>query len=113
MDIPKIFGKRLKEIRSELGITQEELAFLCSMQSSHIGQLERGIKSPTLDTLYKIANGLKIAVADLVAFDKKLGLPHNYDEKTNKIIAHLQRLNPSEKSQVLRIVKTFRSSDVI
>ena len=45
------FGKKLKSIRTSRHLSQEELAFQCNMQASHIGQIERGQKNPTLDTL--------------------------------------------------------------
>lgn len=109
MDINQTFGNRLKQIRSALRITQEELALKCDMQPSHIGQLERGIKSPTLETLYKIASGINIPLSELVAFEDKLVMPNNFDETTNKIIARVQRMKPMEKNQVLTIIKTFQS----
>jgi transcriptional regulator with XRE-family HTH domain len=108
MDINKIFGNRLRQIRAELEITQEELALKCDMQPSHIGQLERGIKSPTLETLYKIASGINIDVSDLVNFRETLEVPNNYDEQTNKIIAQVQKMSVTEKKRILTIVKTFR-----
>ena len=108
MDVNKIFGNRLKQVRAELSITQEELALKCDMQPSHIGQLERGIKSPTLETLYKIASGINLDVSELVDFQGKLAIPNTFDEKTNKIVARLQKMNDSEKGQVLTIVKTFK-----
>jgi transcriptional regulator with XRE-family HTH domain len=107
MNMSKIFGNRLREIRTELKITQEELAFKCDMQPSHIGQLERGIKSPTLDTLNKIALGIEVNISELVDFDSKLTIPNIFDEKTNKIVARIQKLKPNEKNQVLSIIKTF------
>ena len=107
MNMSKIFGVRLKEIRNDLKITQEELAFKCDMQPSHIGQLERGIKNPTLDTLYKISVGIEVSISELVNFDNKLVLPNNMDELTNKIMARIQKLKPNEKNQILSIVKTF------
>ena len=108
MNINKIFGSRLRQIRAELSITQEELAFKCDMQPSHIGQLERGIKSPTLETLHKISEGIDVSISDLVAFQDKLIIPDNFDEKINKIVARLQKMNDSEKSQILTIIKTFK-----
>lgn len=108
MDINKIFGNRLKEIRDELSITQEELALKCDMQPSHIGQLERGMKSPTLETLYKIASGINVQISELIHFKDKLVIPNSYDETTNKIVARVQKMKPDEKEQILTIIKTFR-----
>lgn len=42
------FGTRLKKIRIDRNLSQEELAFQCNMQASHIGQIERGQKTQRL-----------------------------------------------------------------
>jgi len=108
MGLDNVFANRLKQIRSEQSITQEEFAFKCDMQPAHIGQLERGVRNPTLETLYKIASGLGISVSELVDFQGKLIMPNTFDETTNKIIARVQRMSDDDKKQVLTIVKSFK-----
>ena len=108
MDVNKIFGCRLKQIRTRFAITQEELALKCNMQPSHIGQLERGIKSPTLETLDKIATGIGISISDLVDFESEIEIPNNFDEQTNKILARVQKMSRTKKTQILTIVKSFQ-----
>lgn len=92
-------------MRTEMGISQEELAYRCDMQPSHIGQIERGQKNPTLVTLEKLAQGFNTTVSDLTDFDKNPAIPN--DKTMNKIVSYLYKLNDKEKSQVLNIVKTF------
>lgn len=98
-------GKRLKQIRSDMGLSQEELAYRCSMQASHIGQIERGQKSPTLDTLEKLASGLNITVSELTDYSKDITVIH--DDVINKINSYLNKLDNKQKKQVLNIIKTF------
>ena len=98
-------GKRLKQIRSDMGLSQEELAYRCNMQASHIGQIERGQKSPTLETLEKLASGLNITVSVLTDYSKDIS-PSN-DETVNKINSYLAKLDNKQKKQVLNIIKTF------
>lgn len=100
------FGARLKKLRQEKKLSQEELAFQCNMQASHIGQLERGQKNPTLDTLIKIANGFEITLPELLDFDEK---PQNKNQNptVNKINAYLSALTEKQQKQVLAIIKTF------
>ncbi len=52
------FGKYLKEIRTLRGLTQEELGFQCGLHRTYISLLERGLKSPTLETIFKICKTL-------------------------------------------------------
>ena len=59
------FGKIVATLRKERSISQEELAFRCSVHRTYIGALERGEKSPTLNTIEKIAKGLNIPISEL------------------------------------------------
>lgn len=100
------FGRRLKSIRQNRKLSQEEFAFQCNMQASHIGQLERGQKSPTLETLKKISDGLNMPLTELLSFDKTDKL-ENRNVTVDKINAYLNKLTPKQQEQVLAIIKTF------
>lgn len=60
------FGKRVAELRRERGLSQEELAFRCDIHRTYIGFIERGEKSPTLNTINKLAQGLDVEIKDLL-----------------------------------------------
>jgi transcriptional regulator with XRE-family HTH domain len=62
----KAFAKILKSLRSEKGLSQEELGFRANLHRTFISQLERGLKSPTLDTLYDICGVLGITGSALL-----------------------------------------------
>ncbi|MBQ8506395.1 MAG: helix-turn-helix transcriptional regulator [Clostridia bacterium] len=106
MDAGQLLAKRVKEIRSKKGLSQEEMAFLCGTHASHIGQLEWGERNPTLETLEGIALGLNISISELLDFDLEPEVDY-YDTLTNKIIACVLRLPESEKKQILTIAKVF------
>lgn len=63
-----MFGLRVKELRIEKGITQEDLAFKIGVDRSYMGFVERGERNPTLGKIMKIAEVLKIKVRDLFSF---------------------------------------------
>lgn len=107
VNINKLFGNKLIEIRTELKITQEELGLKCNIQPSQMGKLERGEQSPTLDTIYKIAKSLEISPSELIDFKNKLEIPHVFDEETNKIFLRIQNLDKKEKSRILGSVKAL------
>lgn len=71
MDARKRLGRRIREIRLEMELSQEEMAYRCDTHPSHIGQLERGKRNPTLETLEGIAEGLNISIAELVDFERE------------------------------------------
>jgi len=51
-------GAKIREVRSTLNISQEQLAIMADVSRTHMGRIERGDKSPTVDTVEKIANAL-------------------------------------------------------
>jgi transcriptional regulator with XRE-family HTH domain len=59
------FGQRLKAVRTELGLSQQDVANASGMHHSHIGNIERG-GNPRLDTIARLAQGLGITPAELV-----------------------------------------------
>lgn len=64
----KAFGEVLKELRLERGLTQDKLAELASLNDrSHVSMLERGEKSPVLDTILHLANSLSISANELIS----------------------------------------------
>jgi transcriptional regulator with XRE-family HTH domain len=59
------FGKRIKELRSKRGMTQEALADAIGVDRSYMGFVERGERNPTLDKIARIAKALKVSLSTL------------------------------------------------
>lgn len=62
------FGKNLKKIRLEKGLTQEKLAFSIGVEISQISRIERGILNTTISTAEAIAKALDIPMKELFDF---------------------------------------------
>ena len=62
----KRFGEVLRELRLKRGLSQEELAFESDLNRQFISLLELGQRSPSLQTVYKIADGLGISGSELL-----------------------------------------------
>jgi transcriptional regulator with XRE-family HTH domain len=60
------FGKHLRLVRGQHGLSQEELAARAKLHRTYISLLERGVQSATLDTMEKIADALGISVKKLM-----------------------------------------------
>ncbi|MBB4071049.1 XRE family transcriptional regulator [Leucobacter sp. OH2974_COT-288] len=60
-------GKKLKEIRLRLGISQNDAAYLAHIDVSNFGKIERGEANPSLTTLTRIATALDTTVAELTS----------------------------------------------
>lgn len=67
-DIAKIIGQRIRTYRTQKGLSQEKLAELAGCHPTYIGQLERGEKNATLESVEKIASAMDISLSEL--FDK-------------------------------------------
>lgn len=62
----KKLGTKLKQLRKERKITQEELAERANLDPKSIIQIESGKRNPTLKTINKIARSLETSVSDLI-----------------------------------------------
>ena len=59
-------GDRIRKYRELSRMTQEQLTESCSLSTGYIGHLERGTRSPSLETLVKISQILRVSLDDLV-----------------------------------------------
>lgn len=66
-DCADIISGNLKKIREEQKLSLDNVAKLTGVSKSMIGQIERGEVSPTITTLWKIANGLKLSFTALLS----------------------------------------------
>jgi len=68
--VVKQLGRRIAQLRRERGMSQADLALRLKFTPTPqwVSQLERGTRSPTLDTLCKVADALEVTLADLVTF---------------------------------------------
>jgi transcriptional regulator with XRE-family HTH domain len=64
-NIKKIFGARVRALRSEKGWSQEDFAFECGLHRTYIGAVERGERNVSLENIKKIADTFKIDIAEL------------------------------------------------
>ena len=75
-----IVGQNIKKLRTEAGMTQAELSFLSTTDTSHLGKIERGKWNATLATLNRIADALHVDLYQLFS---------NQDETKNYNILQL------------------------
>lgn len=66
------FGKTLRKVRLEKGLTHEALAERASLHPTFISLLERGGRMPSLNTLFLLAKALDMVPSDLVAKVEKM-----------------------------------------
>ena len=59
------FGRKIKELRLALELSQEELGLRIDADQAYISRLEKGVINPTLETITDIAEALKLEVEGL------------------------------------------------
>ena len=100
-DIAKIIGQRIRNYRTQKGLSQEKLAELAGCHPTYIGQLERGEKTATLESVEKIASAMDISLSEL--FDKlgKSG-SNNIAAKCYDLVASK---NEAEQKQLYKMLQ--------
>lgn len=64
--IANVFGKILRKYRIENQLSQEKLAFASNLDRTYISLLERGLRQPSLESLFKLSKALKIRPNEFV-----------------------------------------------
>lgn len=67
-EIKKKFGDRMKDLRKNKGLSQEQLALDIEMDLTSVNEIEKGHRSPKLITMYKIAQALGVSLRELTDF---------------------------------------------
>ena len=62
-------GQKIKELRTKLGLSQEEFAFRCELDRTYITSLERGKRNVSLTNLEKIAKAFNMTLSEFFDFD--------------------------------------------
>tara|TARA_R110000868_G_scaffold196396_1_gene442280 strand:+ start:556 stop:855 length:300 start_codon:yes stop_codon:yes gene_type:complete len=60
---------RIKALREELGLSQEDVAHGGAISVSQVSRIERGLLNPTVSTIFYIARAMKVPVAELFQFE--------------------------------------------
>ena len=66
MDLGQQIGANLKQLRTERGLNLGQLSSLAGISKAMLSELEKGKANPTINPLWKIANGYKVSFTSLV-----------------------------------------------
>ena len=68
-DVKTLFGRRMRQLRLESGLSQEKFAAIISLDRSYVGSVERGERNVSLENICAIASGLNVDPFELLRFD--------------------------------------------
>ncbi len=87
--VRRLLGRRLRTLRSERGLSQKMLGRRSGLSGKFIGEVERGLKSISLDSLYRVSIALGIPIAFLT--DVRDLIPSDEGERILAIVSQLVR----------------------
>lgn len=102
MDL-KAVGQRIKAAREAKNLTQEELAALVNLSTTHVSVIERGLKVTKLDTFVAIANALDVS-ADVLLIDV---VTHSVTGVSNELSDMIGKLPKNEQKRILNAVRAL------
>ena len=100
-DIAKTVGKRLRSYRTGQGLSQEKLAEKAGLHPTYIGQVERGEKNLTIESLEKITSALDVSMASVFEKIEERGESDNYCLQAYEL---LSRKNSADRERLFRIL---------
>ncbi len=95
-------GERLRTLRTERGLSQEQLALMADVTPSYIGQIERNVKNPTVRILERICSTIDVTLCDFFVYDAKTT---DYDNLTLQIISQVSNKSEYDKKYLLNYIK--------
>lgn len=96
-------GERIRQFRTRQHLSQEELAFASEIYPAYIGKVERGEKCPTIETISKIANGLKVSIPKLLDIDSNTEVEE--EDAFHRIKVAMNGLSPEQMVKIAQIVE--------
>lgn len=101
-------GKRIREARLKLGLTQEKLGERAEVHYSYIGQVERGHKTPSIRTLRKIAYALNTPVEYLLEEATDYRIP-SHQLLLGELNGLLRDCSPDDLRLFIAVIRLFKA----
>ena len=96
-------GKRIREARNKAGYTREVLAEKAEMGAMYLGEIERGVKMPSMKSFIKIVEALDISADYILRNELSSGGDYVFDEVTQK----LAKLSPQQRKTAVDILDAY------
>lgn len=96
-------GSKLRLARREKGYTQHDLAQMADIGEMYLGEIERGIKMPSMKSFIKIIEALDLSADYILRDELTAGKDYVYDELTQK----LKALTPKQRKTAADILGAY------
>ncbi len=96
-------GANIRRFRNAKGLRQEDLAEKAGLTPNYIGMIERGEKTPSLETFITIVNAIGVS-ADMVLTDV---LESGYSVRASMLEDKLSKLSPEDRARIFDVIDTL------
>ena len=90
---PKLIGQRLRQARRRQSLSQEKTAERAGLHPTYIGQLERGEKNATLESILRVSRALGVPLSADTLYDMVQALPLREQERICAIVRDILDLH--------------------
>jgi transcriptional regulator with XRE-family HTH domain len=101
-DIQQLLGKKIRDLRTRRGMTQQQLGEKADLNYKYVGAIERGEKNPTLLNLVKLGGALDVQLHVLFVFDNVVDDPPLV---RSKIEGFLEKASEKDLRTIYRIIE--------
>ena len=101
------FGSNLKQLRSEKGVSQEELSKKIGVHSNHLSRYERDLASPSIEVAKKLAEALDASLDQLVFGGEQSVETSISDQELISLFKGIQNLSDKQKDTVKEFLSAF------
>lgn len=112
--IREVLGPRVRKLRSERGISQKELADMCTCTPSAISQIENGLRNASVESLFSIAQAFGVSIDYLVGKTESPNVEDmlRHDWAYNTFVS-LMSLDISSREVLNKILSSFVSKEEV
>ena len=98
--------ERIRQLRKQHNLSQDDLALMAGISPNYMGQIERGEKCPTLDIFLRISKALNVSPVSLI--NDSDSMPTTiYTPELNKVIKLLRTYSGSELNEVYKVLSSI------
>lgn len=95
-------GERIRSLRQQKQLSQEQVALKAEITPAYLGQIERGEKNPTLKAIEKLCDALNVTLVELFS---NQNITSANDVLMEQIICEVKDCSDAEKKEILNIIR--------
>ena len=104
-------GKKIKQLRSDNGWSQDELAFHAQIDGRQVSRYENDKVKPSVDVVIKLARAFDVSVDHLLFDDSPKRPLHEPTNRLTEKIMHLDNMSEEDEASLLHVVSAIEAKN--